>query len=131
MSIQVKGRIILDNFKCSHCSNSISSTMIETVRCGDCRAVFKREEVNIDEASVEVSYTFTDFGCLNTGCDEICPSPYMYCKTHSSEEEIEKHRKSLQYAKDRLDKELSKLDVMERSRKTWLIMELGGVEDEV
>lgn len=135
MNIHVKGKIVLDGIKCQHCDTCVlNGSPDNTEICSSCGAKYKLINVNINNNKSNVEYTFVNFNCIDQNwsgkCNNICPTPYMYCQSHSDDDSIEKAEKSIEVAKTKVVEAEDKLKTIKKSKKTWMITELSGIKDE-
>ncbi len=136
MSILVKGKLWMDELACIHCSNGVKVNLEDELsKCSDCGALYKIESKEVSKNEVIISCSFEGYGCIQhsfiniKSCQSQCPSPYMFCETHSTEKCIEQQKEKLQSMGRDIDNQKSRLDLMEKSRATWLIMELSGINE--
>jgi rRNA maturation endonuclease Nob1 len=135
MNIHVKGKIVLDGIDCQHCNHKVlNGSLEETEICESCGARYKLVNVNINNNEPNSEYAFTGFNCIERGwldkCHNTCPAPFMYCKYHSDDASIEKAKKAIDEAKCKVVEAEERLKVVEESKKTWMVTELSGINDE-
>ena len=135
MSIIAVGKINMQNATCAHCSASISTwrwNQEDMVTCSECGAVYRKggSELKVDE--VHVIYDFVEFRCLcklPSPCTNVCPTGGMFCQEHVSDEEFKKVNDGKKYHLDRIAEVEKVLNRMSESKKTWLITQIGGLND--
>jgi len=96
--------------------------------------LYEIESKDVGDHQIDFTYKFIGFKCVYSsaleGCDNTCPAPHMYCKEHTSDASFESARKSIQYAENRLELAKETLQQMEESKKTWLIQEVSGIDED-
>ena len=135
MSIIVNGKAVLDSFDCQHCKNKIFNiTLDETCVCKTCGSKYKLIDLKISNQQISAEFEFEGFCCLEQGyinkCNNMCPAPSMFCMIHSDESSIKKTKDSIKIAEDAVERERNKLDLIIKSKKTWIITNLSGIENE-
>lgn len=141
MMTTFSGKYHMPAVTCLNCSVSISlfpcDSKDKITKCRSCGAMHKilnvANPVSEEHIYIKIEYDTYEFSCIydtyKQTCLKICPSPYMFCKDHSSKEEEEKTRKSISYAKTTQKNLEDKLITIKKSRKTWMIMELSGIDE--
>lgn len=136
MSLQGRGKAIIYNFECAHCGyKDHSMEMKANWSCVKCGARYSLVSHLVDaNGEIDYEYDMVGFVCIQNDfmekCDNQCPAPYMYCKVHSSEKHLERAKKSIDDAKRRVEDAKHKCKLVEESRKTWMITELSGIDNE-
>ena len=135
MNIHVKGKIVLEGIECQHCNNKILNGTLEDIHvCSSCGARYKGVATKLNNGEPTVEYTFTGFNCIEMNyfdkCNNTCPAPFMYCQYHCNDASIEKAKRVIEEAKNKVEEAKDKLKAVEESKKTWMITELSGINDE-
>ena len=139
--MKVKGSILLKTTECQHCSHpvfSASEAMPKNTICKKCGAKYEIVEVKTlcgeKDNDIEVEYNFEDFNCLELGffnsCKNTCPAPYMFCKGHSSDAFIDNIKTQISKAGTRVIELKDKLELIQKSKKNWMVTELSGIKNE-
>jgi len=104
------------------------------IKCKECGAVYNLTERKLNDENVELDYDFAGFNCIHTTydstCSNACPAAQMYCKEHTSDESFESAKSSIGYAEKSLEAAKDVLEKMEESKKTWLIQEVSGIDED-
>ena len=135
MNIHVKGNIVLDGIECRHCKNKVLGSVLESIGvCDNCGARYELLNTNLSNQKVTVEFKFEGFNCLEISffskCNNICPAPFMYCRSHSDDVSIKRAEGTVESAKKTVEKEKDKLNMIKESKKTWMVTKLSGIEDE-
>lgn len=136
MTVKCNGKIVLSDFTCIHCGHkSIFLDMKSAWHCAKCGAKYKLMGHTINNlGNIECEYNMNGFNCIQGSytnkCDNVCPAPYMYCKEHSDKEHLERAKRAVSDAAKRVEDAKSNYKLVEESRKTWMITELSGMDDE-
>jgi len=135
MSIHVKGKIMLDGVECQHCKNKILNGQLEDIHvCNSCGARYKLVRTNFTNGEPNMEYAFSGFNCIERNyfdkCNNTCPAPFMYCQYHCNDDSINKAKRAIDEAKSKVTDAESKLKAVEESKKTWMITELSGIDNE-
>lgn len=135
LSLHIIGKIIMQDSMCIKCGTKIQSWVrSDTIRCKICGAIYEVEDSTVGDQTVEYTYKFVGFHCIHSSslesCDNICPASHMYCKDHTSDSSFEAANNSIRYAEERLEIVKETLTQMEESKKTWLIQEVSGIDED-
>lgn len=135
MTLIAVGKISMPNIMCEKCGMTMQMYNYQPMlKCPSCGSMYKLESSVIQEGNVEMTYEFTEFQCLHKTyseqCKNKCPAPEMFCKEHTSEAAFEEANKSVKYYQDLLAGAEEKLRKMEESKKTWLIEEVSGINED-
>lgn len=136
MALTAVGRISMQNVVCPQCGCSISTwkwNTEDTLTCFECGATYQKTDSEIKSDEVHTTYNFVEFRCLchpSTGpCKNACPAGGMYCREHVTDEEFKRINDSIKYNQDRIADFEKVLNRLIESKKTWLILELGGLSE--
>lgn len=106
----------------------------DTIRCKNCGALYDIISSELQDQHIDYVFNFIEFRCINVAalkdCDNACPAPGMYCKEHVSDTSFTSVRSSISYATQRLADAKEILERMEESKKTWLIQEVSGIDEQ-
>lgn len=135
MKVTISGRIMLDSMECHHCKAKIFGSNIDIVDvCETCGAKYELVNTNLSGKDVTAEFKFEGFNCLEQGyfdkCQNTCPAPFMYCKDHCNDAAIQKAENAIKSAEKTVQKEKDKLELIKKSKKTWMVTELSGINDE-
>ena len=142
MNLIVPIKMMYGDVDCLICSTGIKvRDKGDSLRCGDCGAHYSLIAENVYCDDPNLMYEFAGHMCLhnNTGinltveerwCQEVCPTSRMYCKIHCADSYIDNARGGVSYSKGRVARAEELLDTLEESKKTWLIKELSGIDED-
>lgn len=135
MTLTAIGKISMPNLMCEKCGCAIQSyNYSESLKCSSCGAIYETSGAEIKDGAVEIVYEFLAFQCLhatyNNPCKNVCPAPEMYCKEHTSDSAFDDANKNIKYYEDLMTAAQDKLHKMEESKKTWLITEVSGLNED-
>lgn len=134
MSLKVVGKIYPQDVHCIKCNDQIKIYgKPDEMACG-CGANYSILKAHIVDQQVEMEYKFMGFVCVQSGfnsnCKNPCPAPNMYCKEHCSDEAIASAKRDIEYAEQRMVQNKNKLASLEESKKTWLINQMSGLNEQ-
>jgi hypothetical protein len=120
---------------CIKCGTKIQCwSYRESIKCKCCGALYEIENKDVGDQEIEFTYKFLGFKCIYSSaldsCDNTCPAPQMFCKEHTSDDSFAAAKKSIEYAENRLELAKETLNQMEESKKTWLIQEVSGIDED-
>jgi hypothetical protein len=135
MTLTAIGKINIPSIMCEKCGCAIQMYSYQTeIKCAACGSTYELISSAIQEGNVEMVYEFAEFQCMHKTyseqCPNKCPAPEMYCKQHTSDEAFKDACSSVKYCKERLAEAEDKLNRMEESKKTWLIEEVSGINED-
>jgi len=135
MTLQVTGKINMQNAECEKCGEIILSWVYsDIITCGTCGAIYNVSASTMEDQYIQYEFEFVEFQCMQKSiaesCNNYCPAPGMYCKEHTSDKAFKDANNSIRYSEERLATAKEKLELMEESKKTWLIQEMSGIEDD-
>jgi hypothetical protein len=136
MSLQVVGKINMQDCNCVKCSASMYiKARSDKLKCNNCGALYSLDNSELCDQHLEFDYNFEGFECLyedylDGSCGEICPAMKMYCKEHSGEKFQNMAKNNITYAEKKLEEAKNKLDNINESRRTWLIQEVSGLDED-
>ena len=134
MSLKLIGKIYVQDTNCIRCNAPLKIYgKPDELSCG-CGAHYGILKAEIVEQQVEMEYAFMGFICIHSGfnqsCRVSCPAPNMYCKEHCSDKAIDSAKKDIEYSEQRTIQAKNKLVSLEESKKTWLISEMSGLNEQ-
>lgn len=137
MSLSVIGKISMQSPECIKCGENIKLYARSNIlRCESCGAFYEMQTQNLGDQHVEFTYDFKSYKCMNKvifekdKCEEECPAPHMYCLNHLTDEHFTQARSGITYAEQRVEEAKDKVQRMEEAKKTWLIKEVSGIDDQ-
>jgi hypothetical protein len=135
VTLQVIGKIAMQDPVCEKCSTKIPIWKRDNIiKCRECGAFYTIIDSELQDQHIDYSFNFVGFKCINItnfqGCDNICPAPGMYCREHVSDSNFITAKNSITYAIERLADAKENLKRMEESKKTWLIQEVSGIDEQ-
>ncbi len=136
LALTITGKILFQDFDCVRCSHKIRLYNFDptNIKCGDCGAVYILIDQKVQDGykTVNFGYDFYGFKCIYSGidaCENLCPSPFMYCKEHCSDQSLERIKDDISFNMDKIKNLKNKLELMEESKKNWLISEVAGLDE--
>ena len=118
---------------CTECKYKIQFyNSFNNIRCNNCGAYYMVESKLIVNSGVEFMYNFIEFKCTYSfmePCLNVCPMPYMFCKSHITEECAKQIKSSYIYASNALQRSKDRLKRIQESKKTWVITRLSGIDE--
>lgn len=135
MTLHITGRISLQDSKCEKCDSTIQVwKKTDSIKCKHCGALYEITSTDISSENLSFTYDFISFKCVHSDisgpCENSCPAPGMYCKEHVSDKSFKGAKDSIKYAEVRLQDAKDTLERMEESKKTWLIQEVSGLDEQ-
>jgi len=135
MTLIAVGKINIPNVMCEKCGSSIQMHAYQAVvKCSTCGSTYELASSEIKEGNVEMTFEFAEFQCMHKTyseqCQNKCPASEMYCKKHTSDEAFKDAHNSVSYYREYLAEAEDKLNRMEESKKTWLIEEVSGINED-
>lgn len=139
MTLTVIGKITMQNVQnvmCEKCGAIINLyNYAPIIRCDSCGASYNVSTSDMkDTQNMEFTFDFTGFQCMyksfSSVCANKCPAPEMFCKEHTSDNAFKDAQTGIKYCKERLAEAEDRLRKMEESKKTWLIMEVSGLDED-
>lgn len=132
MTIELKGKIILESANCQHCNNRVFGFNVNTTEiCRACGAKYELVKLSTNNNIPSAEFKFTGFNCMELSyidsCSNTCPTSNMYCEEHSNDSSIEKVRREISAFEDKIKTARDKLRTINASRKTWAISKLSGM----
>jgi len=131
----VIGKIAMQDAQCIKCSESMKLyARSDVLRCDNCGSFYEQVGQQPGDQHIEFTYDFKNYRCTHTTymdkCENECPAPYMYCLEHLKEENFNEAKRIIVSAEERVEHSKEILSRMEEAKKTWLIKEVSGIDDQ-
>ena len=120
---------------CEKCRATIKIwTKSNKIKCRECGSLYELESSESGDQHINYVFSFVGFECihsaLSSACNNLCPAPGMFCKEHVSDESFKAIENSISYVAQRLVTAEATLEQMKESKKTWLIQEVSGINEQ-
>lgn len=126
----------MQDSSCIKCGNRIyCKAQSSEAKCRACGATYELEKSDIDGQHISCSYKFVHYRCIYSSimtesCNNVCPSSYMYCKEHISDDDFDSANRLITHTEQQLKTAVETLERMKESKRIWLIQEVSGIYDD-